>query len=62
MSVCQEGLGSSVEQPEPVPGFWPVASPHAASDQPRAGSALFLVSVVPPTAVTYGEAAGYEVP
>ncbi|WP_280715474.1 hypothetical protein [Kitasatospora sp. MAP5-34] len=55
-------MGSSVEQPEPVPGFWPVASPHAASDQPRAGSALFLVSVVPPTAVTYGEAAGYEVP
>src|SRR5437764_11425878 len=55
-SFCQLGLGSQIEQPLPGPSAGSVAPPHAVSLQPRA---LFaLTSDVPPTAVTYGEAAG----
>src|SRR4051794_12537868 len=49
-SVCQTGLGSMAERPLPAPS-------HAASLQPR-GVAASRVSVVPPTAVTLGDAAG----
>src|SRR6266700_4103321 len=53
VSACQAGLGSSAEHPEPVP-------PHAVSAQPRA--AADVRSDVPPTAVTYWDAAGYSTP
>ena len=49
-SVCQAGLGSSIEQPDPDPV-------HTDSVQPR-GTLAFRVSDVPPTEVTYGEVAG----
>ncbi len=42
--VCQDGLGSNAEQPEPAPD-------HAVSLHPRKFDAR--VSDVPPTAVTY---------
>ena len=52
--VCQAGLASYAEQPLPAP-------------RPRAtrssrGRWRSRVSEVPPTAVTYGEAAGYSTP
>ena len=53
VSCCQDGLGSYDEQPLPAPD-------HALSVQPRELDAW--VSVVPPTAVTYCEAAGYSTP
>ncbi len=52
-SVCHAGFGSNALQPLPAPL-------HADSVQPRALAAV--VSDVPPTAVTRGEAAGYETP
>src|SRR6476620_9047685 len=53
VSVCHPGFGSKALQPLPAPL-------HADSVQPRAFAAV--VSDVPPTAVTSGEAAGYETP
>jgi hypothetical protein len=53
VSVCQDGLGSSAEQPEPVPS-------QTDSVQPRLLESV--LSEVPPTAVTYCEAAGYSTP
>jgi hypothetical protein len=53
VSVCQDGLASSAEQPEPVPF-------QTVSLQPREFAAAD--SEVPPTAVTYREAAGYSTP
>jgi hypothetical protein len=53
VSVCHAGFGSNALQPLPAPL-------HADSIQPRAFAAV--VSDVPPTAVTSGEAAGYETP
>ena len=53
VSVCQDGLASYFEQPLPAPF-------HTVSVQPR--ERLSRLSVVPPTAVTYGEAAGYSTP
>src|SRR5580693_1794681 len=54
VSVCQEGLASSAEQPDPVPSVLDVL--HTLSVQPRALLACF--SEVPPTEVTNCEAAG----
>ena len=50
---CQPGLGSTVEQPAPEPD-------HTLSLQPLTLPAL--VRLVPPTAVTNGEDAGYSAP
>src|ERR1035437_387660 len=52
-SSCQAGLASK-EQPLPGP---PKALPQADSVQPRALESL--LRLVPPTAITYDEAAGY---
>jgi len=55
-SCCQVGFGSYREQPLPAPHSC-ATLPQADSVQPRV-----LVSwarLVPPTATTYGEAAGY---
>src|SRR5215469_11179126 len=62
VSSCQDGLGSYAEQPEPAPAMpLGVTVPHHTdSVQPR--ELLALVRVVPPTAVTYCEAAGYSTP
>ena len=54
VSVCQDGLASRAEQPEPVA---PDASFQTVSLQPRAVP-LRRTSEVPPTDVTYLEAAG----
>ncbi len=59
VSVCQDGLGSSAEQPDPVP-LPPAPEPQTVSVQPRELAAE--LSEVPPTAVTYCEAAGYSTP
>ncbi|MFD7020907.1 hypothetical protein [Streptomyces sp. NPDC059928] len=59
VSVCQDGFGSYAEQPEPAP-LPPELVPQTDSDQPR--ELLSRLSEVPPTAVTYWEAAGYSVP
>jgi len=53
VSVCHAGVGSKALQPLPAPL-------HADSVRPRAFAAV--VSDVPPTTVTRGEAAGYETP
>ncbi len=53
VSCWKAGLGSMVEQPLPGPPYWLC---QTLSDQPRA--LLSLVSAVPPTEVTYCEAAG----
>jgi hypothetical protein len=53
VTVCQVGLASKDEQPEPAPF-------HAVSVQPRA--LLAVRSEVPPTAVTNREVAGYSEP
>ena len=53
-SCCHAGFGSSVEHPLPAPD-------QVFSVQPRAVLAA-LVSVVPPTAVTYWEDAGQLTP
>ena len=53
LSVCQLGLVSYAEHPDPAPD-------HAVSDHPRAVASR--VSEVPPTAVTYRDAAGYSTP
>src|SRR5689334_13627635 len=53
VSVCQAGLASTIEQPLPGP---PKELCHTVSDQPRA--LLAVTSEVPPTAVTYCDAAG----
>ena len=53
VSCCQVGLGSYDEQPLPAPL-------QTVSVQPRAFVAFF--SDVPPTAVTYFDAAGYSTP
>ncbi len=50
VSVCQDGLGSYGEQPEPVPSP-PALLPQTVSVQPR--ELRRRVSEVPPTAVTY---------
>src|ERR1044071_4114403 len=47
--ACQDGCGSTAEQPDPVPF-------HAVSVQPRELEAVFRL--VPPTETTFGEAAG----
>src|SRR3954454_16049310 len=65
-SCCHVGFGSQSEQPLPVPcasfGRKPGARlPHTVSLQPRTLAASFASSV-PPTAVTYGDAAGQIVP
>ena len=52
VSCCQEGLASTPEQPEPAPD-------HTLSVQPRVLE--LRVSAVPPTAVTFFDAAGYSV-
>ena len=57
MSTCQVGLVSYAEQPLPGP---PSALPQADSAQPRVLESR--VKLVPPTAITYGEAAGYSTP
>ena len=54
VSVCQDGLGSQAEQPDPVA---PDALFQTVSPQPRAVAAR-RTSEVPPTDVTYLEAAG----
>src|SRR5215472_8727579 len=54
-AVCQDGCGSTVEQPDPVPSE-PVAVFHTDSLQPREFEAV--LRVVPPTETTFGEAAG----
>jgi hypothetical protein len=51
VSFCQEGFDSTAEQPEPAP--LQAVSDHAPED---------WVRLVPPTAVTYGDAAGYSTP
>ena len=53
-SVCQAGLEMWAEHPLPAPD-------QAVSDQPRGAEALRF-KVVPPTAVTYFEAAGNSAP
>ncbi len=58
MSVCHDGLASSAEQPEPEA---PEESFQTLSLQPRAVP-LRWASEVPPTDVTYLEAAGYPTP
>ncbi len=60
MPSCQTGLGSYWEQPETV-------GSQSSSHQPRAPASAVVQAelepeasrLVPPTAVTYGEAAGY---
>ena len=54
-AVCQDGCGSTVEQPDPVPSE-PVEVFHTDSVQPREFEAV--LSLVPPTATTFGEVAG----
>src|SRR5215472_8839156 len=54
LAACQLGCASKALQPLPAPL-------QAVSDQPRATAGSF-VRVVPPTAVTNGEAAGYWTP
>ena len=56
VSVWNEGFASYREQPLPAPSVKFVD--HTASVHPRA--LLVRDSFVPPTAVTYGEAAGYS--
>ena len=53
-SVCQDGLASASEQPEPVPF-------HTVSVQPL-GTPVSWVRVVPPTEVTNWEDDGQVVP
>src|SRR5215813_8619957 len=54
--ACQVGRGSKALQPLPAPL-------QAVSDHPRAlAGSLLGVRLVPPTAVTYWEAAGYRTP
>jgi hypothetical protein len=53
-AVCQDGRGSTAEQPDPVPS--PGALFHTDSVQPREFAAV--LSLVPPTETTFGEAAG----
>ena len=55
MCGLEGGLASNFEQPEPVPSP-PALLPHTVSVQPRA--LPLRVRLVPPTAVTYCEAAG----
>ena len=55
VSVCQDGLELSAEQPEPVPSP-PALLPQTVSAQPR--ELVAVDSDVPPTATTSGEAAG----
>src|SRR5580693_8390564 len=55
VSVCQVGFGSKLAHPEPAPSAGDVDQTD--SLQPRA--LLAATSDVPPTAVTYGDAAGY---
>jgi hypothetical protein len=59
VSVCRLGLVSYAEQPEPVPSVLLVF--QTVSVQPRVVE-VALVSAVPPTEVTYCEAAGYSAP
>src|SRR5579871_6038668 len=54
-AVCQDGWGSTVEQPDPVPSL-PGVVFHTDSVQPRAFDAV--LSRVPPTETTFGEVAG----
>src|ERR1700722_18811893 len=54
-AVCQDGCGSTEEQPDPVPSE-PAEVFHTDSVQPRAFEAV--LSLVPPTATTFGEVAG----
>ena len=56
MSCCQDGFGSYGEQPLPAP---PEALPQAVSLQPVPE---LPVRLVPPTATTYGDDAGYSTP
>src|SRR5437588_359180 len=49
-AVCQDGWGSTDEQPDPVPSPGPVF--HTDSVQPREFDAV--VSLVPPTETTFG--------
>ncbi len=53
VSLCQAGLGSYAEQPEPVP-LHTSSLDHVLSP--------FSCRVVPPTAVTYWDAAGNSTP
>jgi hypothetical protein len=57
-SVCQDGLASYEEQPDPVPSVELVF--QTVSVQPRLLEAA--ERAVPPTEVTYREAAGYSAP
>src|SRR5262249_24951478 len=57
LSVCQAGLASTIEQPLPGP---PKVLCQTDSDQPRALTSR--TRAVPPTAVTYCDAAGYVTP
>src|SRR5579863_4851472 len=54
MDACQDGCGSTEEQPDPVPSVELVF--QTLSVQPRALEAV--LSVVPPTPTTCGEVAG----
>src|SRR5579859_3966200 len=56
VSACQVGFGSKLAHPEPAPSR--ADADQADSLQPRA--LLAGTSDVPPTAVTYGDAAGYS--
>jgi hypothetical protein len=51
-SCCHEGFASKAEQPEPAP--------DQADSETHVEPLTF--SVVPPTAVTFGDAAGYSTP
>src|SRR5215469_7617630 len=54
-AACQDGFGSTVEQPDPVPSE-PGEVFHTDSVQPREFEAV--LRLVPPTETTFGEAAG----
>src|SRR5215813_11419125 len=60
-SLCQDGLGSNELHPEPVPPLLFCASPHTLSVHPRDVDDDGT-SEVPPTAMTYCDAAGYSAP
>src|SRR5690348_11932439 len=55
VSCCQDGLGSTAEQPEPVPSP-PALEPHTVSVQPREFDAVRRE--VPPTDTTSGDVDG----
>jgi hypothetical protein len=59
VSVCHAGFGSRRVQPLPVPALI-AGSFQTSSDQPRAVLGA-LNSAVPPTATTFGDAAGKSV-